>query len=532
MKKLSLNAKVAFIVCILITGSIIISAVGIDKMSEINANLEEITDRNAARIDLDHTLKELFLIQVINERNYVLDETADGRKTILERRDQRDKELRETLLERKKVASEAGLKTITDFLQAYENWYTVDKVIFAHVAEGNVKEAIRISLEQGRPLRRAAEAVIDASIARNKIEMTQKKEASIETYRHARNISVITTALALLFGAGMAFFTLRALGKSISEVIDSLTDNSANVTTAAVQIASSSEELSQASSEQAASLEETVSTLEELTSMVRVNTENAKQAARLSEDTRSIASKGEAEIRNLVTSMKQISDDSKRIEEIISVIDGIAFQTNLLALNAAVEAARAGEQGKGFAVVAEAVRNLAQRSSSAAKDITDLIKGSVEKIEVGSIQAGKSGEVLNDIVTSVKKVSDLNAEIATASEEQSNGIMQIGKAMNQLDQVTQINAATSEEAAASAQELSAQASHLTQIVDVLVLTIKGGQEPSPLETTYEPASKHSVEVFKQNTSAKILPLPSTPKTSARFNPEDDSFRKVSSTAGF
>ncbi len=529
MKKLSLNAKVAFIVCVLITGSIVISGVGIDKMNSINDNLQEITDRTAARIDLDHSLKEIFLIHVINERDFVLNESAEGRKTVLERRAQRDKELHAALEERKKVATEAGLKTIKDFLQAYENWYAVDEEIIESAGSGNTKEATKLIIEKGRALRLAAEEVIDTSIKRNKKEMDDRKAAGQETYMHARTVSIVTTLIALFIGATMAFFTLRTLGKAISAVIESLTDNSSNVTTASHQIASSSEELSQASSEQAASLEETVSTLEELTSMVKVNSENAKQAARLSEETRTIAAKGETEIRDLVASMSQISSDSKKIEEIINVIDDIAFQTNLLALNAAVEAARAGEQGKGFAVVAEAVRNLAQRSSSAAKDITELIKGSVQKIEVGSVQAGKSGEVLGDIVSSVKKVSDLNAEIAAASEEQSNGITQIGKAMNQLDQVTQINAATSEEAAASAQELSTQASQLTQIVDVLVVTIRGGVEQDTPAYDYALATSST---SKNKTPAKVLPLAGKKKNPSLAQNDSESFRNVGSTAGF
>ena len=239
------------------------------------------------------------------------------------------------------------------------------------------------------------------------------------------------------------------------------------------EIQSSSLNLSESAVKAAASIEETSASTEEVSSIVKINTQNAGKARDLAQQASVSAHRGEVEVRKLTTSMDEISASSKKIEEIITVIDDIAFQTNLLALNAAVEAARAGEQGKGFAVVAEAVRNLAQRSAAAAKDITGLIKGSVEKIERGSKQAGQSGKVLEEIVSSVKKVSDLNAEIASASEEQSNGIGQIGKAMNQLDQVTQVNAASSEEAAASAEELSAQALQLNQVVELLAVTIQG-----------------------------------------------------------
>lgn len=181
--------------------------------------------------------------------------------------------------------------------------------------------------------------------------------------------------------------------------------------------------------------------------------------------------------------MNDISKSSKKIEEIIAVIDDIAFQTNLLALNASVEAARAGEHGKGFAVVADAVRSLAQRSAIAAKDITGLIKESVEKIERGTLKSAKSGEMLQSIVQSVKKVSDLNNEISVASEEQSTGIAQIGKAMNQLDQSVQTNAASSEEIAGTADEINNQAQIMKNVVDELNVVVYGGiQEEHSAQT--------------------------------------------------
>ncbi|HWU44048.1 MAG TPA: methyl-accepting chemotaxis protein, partial [Bdellovibrio sp.] len=247
---------------------------------------------------------------------------------------------------------------------------------------------------------------------------------------------LLGSAIGLILGYLMA----AKVSNSVSTVANDLSQGAEQVSQAANQIAESSQGLSQSTTEQASSLEETVATMEELTSMVKLNTENAKQAALLASSTRDIAVKGENEINTLIQSINSIAADSKKIEEITNVIDDIAFQTNLLALNAAVEAARAGEQGKGFAVVAEAVRTLAQRSSLAAKDIADLIKNSVQKIEMGSIQATQGGKVLSEIVGSVKKVADLNSEISNASSEQSNGIGEINKAMNQLDQVTQTNA--------------------------------------------------------------------------------------------
>ena len=278
------------------------------------------------------------------------------------------------------------------------------------------------------------------------------------------------------------------ISKKVSELSGKLRHSGEQVAGAISQLSVAGQSLSQSSSASAASLEETVASLEEMTSMVKMNSDNAKQAAALSAASSEAAVQGEKEMSELIASMSEISDSSKKIEEIINVIDDIAFQTNLLALNAAVEAARAGEQGKGFAVVAEAVRSLAQRSAEAAKDITSLIQESVAKIERGTHKADKSGEVLKNIVVSVKKVADLNTEIATASEEQSTGIGQISKAMNQLDQAVQSNAASSEEIAGTSDEINTQAQLMKSVVDELNVVVYGHTESQShhFEKAHEP----------------------------------------------
>ncbi len=233
------------------------------------------------------------------------------------------------------------------------------------------------------------------------------------------------------------------------------------------KLSSSSSELSSASSESAASLEETVASLEELTSMIRQNADNAKAASELSQVSKSTAQEGSTEIANLIHMMAEITGSSKKITEIITVIDDIAFQTNLLALNAAVEAARAGEQGKGFAVVAEAVRALAQRSATSAKEISSLISESSEQVERGQKVADGSQRVLEKIVDSINKVAQLNSEIAAASVEQSTGVSQISQAMNQLDQVTQSNASSSETVSQAASNLDHSTQSLTDTIGSL-----------------------------------------------------------------
>ncbi|MGB8516809.1 MAG: methyl-accepting chemotaxis protein [Gallionella sp.] len=237
------------------------------------------------------------------------------------------------------------------------------------------------------------------------------------------------------------------------------------ISTASREIASGNTDLSQRTEEQASSLEETAASMEELTSTVKQNAENAKQANQLALSASDIAVKGGAVVGEVVGTMSSISESSKKIVDIISVIDGIAFQTNILALNAAVEAARAGEQGRGFAVVASEVRSLAQRSAAAAKEIKDLISDSVEKVGAGTRLVDEAGKTMNEVVTSVKRVTDIMAEITAASTEQSQGIEQVNTAITQMDDVTQQNAALVEEAAAAAESLEEQAQELAALMN-------------------------------------------------------------------
>jgi len=257
---------------------------------------------------------------------------------------------------------------------------------------------------------------------------------------------------------------LAAMRDGIAQIIGQVRSGADNIVTASREIATGNQDLSARTEHQASSLEETASSMEELTSTVKQNADNARQANQLAVTASSIAVKGGEVVAQVVQTMSSINDSSKKIVDIISVIDGIAFQTNILALNAAVEAARAGEQGRGFAVVASEVRNLAQRSAAAAKEIKALIGDSVEKVDAGSKLVTEAGTTMDEIVNSVKRVTDIMAEIMAASQEQSSGIEQVNQAIIQMDQVTQQNAALVEQAAAAAQSLQDEAARLAQEV--------------------------------------------------------------------
>jgi len=264
--------------------------------------------------------------------------------------------------------------------------------------------------------------------------------------------------------------------QNLLEIVGSIRESGGSISSAAGEIAQGNQDLSQRTEEQASSLEETASSMEELTSTVKQNADNARQANQLAAGAREQAEKGGEVVGNAISAMGEINSASKKIADIIGVIDEIAFQTNLLALNAAVEAARAGEQGRGFAVVATEVRNLAQRSAAAAKEIKTLIKDSVDKVEDGSRLVNQSGETLGEIVGAVKRVSDIIAEIAAASQEQSSGIEQVNKAVMQMDEVTQQNAALVEQAAAASESLDEQARGLE---DMMAFFKVGEEEEAP-----------------------------------------------------
>jgi methyl-accepting chemotaxis protein len=327
----------------------------------------------------------------------------------------------------------------------------------------------------GRTLRISANPMMDAAGKRlgtvvewadRTVELTVESE--IKALVQRAGDGDLTHRMALEGKSGV----FAEIGKGINQLTDNMSEVISRVQAAAVEVSRGAEEISQGNTdlsqrteEQASSLEETASSMEEMTSTVKQNADNASRASQLATAARDQADKGGSVVSQAIRAMTEINDASRKIVDIIGVIDEIAFQTNLLALNAAVEAARAGEQGRGFAVVASEVRNLAGRSATAAKEIKGLIQDSVKKVEEGSSLVTQSGQTLDQIVTSVKKVSDIIGEIAAASQEQSAGIEEVNKAVMQLDETTQQNAALVEQASAASQGMAAQAKTLNEMMD-------------------------------------------------------------------
>jgi methyl-accepting chemotaxis protein len=327
----------------------------------------------------------------------------------------------------------------------------------------------------GRTLRIIANPMLDASGQRlgTVVEWADRTvelavEAEIKQLVDSANAGDLTKRMPLEGKSGV----FAEIGKGINQLTDNMTEVVSRVQAAATEVSRGAEEitqgntdLSQRTEEQASGLEETASSMEQMTSTVKQNADNASKASQLATAARDQADKGGTVVSKAIRAMTEINDSSKKIVDIIGVIDEIAFQTNLLALNAAVEAARAGEQGRGFAVVATEVRNLAGRSATAAKEIKGLIQDSVKKVEEGSTLVTQSGQTLEQIVTAVKKVSDIIGEIAGASQEQSAGIEQVNKAVMQLDEMTQQNAALVEQASAASQSMASQAKALNEMME-------------------------------------------------------------------
>jgi len=402
-------------------------------------------------------------------------------------------------------------KTLADAFGAQWKTYQVSRnVTMERAMEGDLATAQQNAAADAGPKFTAARETLFKLIELQGTVARQEFDQAHDRYENSRNVAIAAIAIGMALAAWFGFLLIRAITgplnaavklargvaagdltqrieihstNEVGQLMQALKDMNENlvkvvgqvrtgtdtVATASSQIAAGNLDLSSRTEEQASSLEETASSMEELTSTVKQNAENARQANQLVVSTADVAVKGGQVVGQVVDTMASIKESSRKIADIIGVIDGIAFQTNILALNAAVEAARAGEQGRGFAVVASEVRNLAQRSAGAAKEIKALIEDSVGKVDAGGKLVDEAGKTMDEIVTSVKRVTDIMSEIAAASQEQSSGIEQVNQAVGQMDEMTQQNAALVEEAAAAAESLQDQASKLAEAVGVFKL---------------------------------------------------------------
>jgi methyl-accepting chemotaxis protein len=368
----------------------------------------------------------------------------------------------------------------------------------------------------------------NAEAANNSVGLTVGSFEAIRNYaRFLGSASVIFTGIILI----MVSLNASRVRRALSKLVDNLTDNTTQVSSAAEQVSDSSQSLAEGSSEQAASVEETSASLEELASMTKRNAENSQKANDLAREARGAADKGAGDMTSMNTAMQAIKTSSDDIAKIIKTIDEIAFQTNILALNAAVEAARAGEAGMGFAVVADEVRNLAQRSAQAAKETASKIEGAINNTAQGVQISAKVAEALNAIVVKARQVDELVTEVANASREQTKGITQINVAVGQMDKVTQSNAANAEESAAAAQELNGQAELMKQAVNELKQLVGGRRDGAESfagakKTPSISANVPVVAATKYHNGNGHHPAPGKPVAAARRGeiPMDGDFR--------
>ncbi len=490
---------------------VLLATSGWYSLSSIKARIDVVTQENFVKIKSANDMRQALGTVAESVRNSLLFEDAQYR----ERQTQQIKTAREltnvsldTL--GKLVRSNEAKKMYADILVLRDQIRPLMSNVITLVGSGKTEEAkvfLRDSVQGPQDAwQKALTELVELLESQNREAVAQMHEE----YQRSIAIALGSVLAALLAGAGLAWSITRSIVRPMrqavmvaqavaggdltsrievvsrdetGELMQALKDmNDAlrrivgqvrtgtdAIATASSEIASGNLDLSARTEQQAGSLEETASSMEEMTSTTKQNADNARQASVLAASASQVAQKGGAVVAQVVDTMGDINTASRKIVDIISVIDGIAFQTNILALNAAVEAARAGEQGRGFAVVASEVRNLAQRSAAAAKEIKVLIGDSVEKVDFGSKLVGQAGSTMNEIVDSVQRVTDIMSEISCASTEQGSGIEQINLAIGQMDTVTQQNAALVEQAAAAAQSLQEQSAKLAQVVSVFQL---------------------------------------------------------------
>lgn len=556
MKRWSLSSKFYFIVVLAALSNILLGFVGLMQMSKVQTKLEDIAYNYSKNIDSIFRLRVLYDEQIVHTKDLMLATNAKDVEKYWTAQQELHKDI---------SAKGEGLHNhfkwpenkadIANFNIHYKKSFEVMTKIYEHVKK-NEKDAayVLVNGDLSKTVNQATEYINNITTRMGEkadVAATQAKENYSDSFKIL--LSIVISCI--VGGTLTSRYVLKTLTQSINQVVSNLTEGSVQVTTASAQIAASSEELSQATTEQAASLEETAASIEEMTSMVQKNAENSKRTHELSVASSQSAEKGREVVTDMIQAienisqsnaliMKQIDESNQKISDIVNVIseignktkiiNDIVFQTKLLSFNASVEAARAGEHGKGFAVVAEEVGNLAQMSGNAAKEISSMLESSIQKVEgivaetktkvsglvldgkqkveLGTQIASSCGNVLEEIVRNINTVAEMSHEISSACDEQYQGVQEITRAMNQLDQVTQSNAATSEESASAAEELSAQAYSLKQSIELLVQEIYGHNAKRVEETPVKQEQIATVYPLKKNIVNKQQPFKSSVST--------------------
>jgi len=509
--------------------TMVVSLLALQALSEANQNLVRFVEGVNARAHLAERVRTAVDRRAIAARNLVLVTSPADLAAEKDAVTSAHTDVNTSLAElQAKMASKdvaADARDLVAKIAGVEQRYGPVATDIVSLALQNQKEAaIRKMNEECRPLLAQLIEATRQYSELTRLRSQQMIEEAAQAYAHRRNIliaaSVMAFVLAVLMGQLIARGLTRALGaepaqlgdvaqqiaqgnlspellrhqapegsvqaslnamlKSLVSVVHEVRNNADGVAGGSTEIANGNADLSQRTEQQASALQETAASMEQLSTTVKQNADNARQVNQLALGASQVATKGGGSVQEVVNAMQDISESSRQIGEIVGVIDGIAFQTNILALNAAVEAARAGEQGKGFAVVAGEVRNLAQRSAQAAREIKQLIATSATRVKQGTELADQAGATMAEVLHSIQRVTDLMGEISSASDEQSAGVAQVGKAVSQMDQVTQQNAALVEESAAAAASLRTQAQQLVQAVSIFQLGGHAAQlSPTP-----------------------------------------------------
>ncbi|MDM5181219.1 methyl-accepting chemotaxis protein [Massilia sp. DJPM01] len=509
--KYTIGTRLAFGFAVLLAMTLALAVIALNSLGSVQASLQGIVQGSMLRMEQLHRMAESVHVVARVARTLALldDEATMERESakIVKARDAYDAACRSFTA----LAVSAADKAFIAKLSALQDSVRPLNNQFIALARANQQaEATALLTARAAPATQAWQDALAAQIEEQQQQVDADAVTAQASYERARILTLGLSALALVIGAVLAWrvtrsitvpvnaavlvaqavaagdltgtieghdgdetgrlmLALKDMNDSLANIVGQVRTGTDSIATASGEIASGNLDLSSRTEQQASALEETASSLEEMTSTTRQNAENARQANVLAASASKVAHKGGAVVARVVETMSGINDASRKIVDIISVIDGIAFQTNILALNAAVEAARAGEQGRGFAVVASEVRNLAQRSAAAAKEIKVLIGDSVDKVDFGAKLVGEAGSTMTEIVASVQRVTDIMAEISCASAEQEAGIEQINQAISEMDSVTQQNAALVEEAAAAAASLQQQSANLVGVVSVFKL---------------------------------------------------------------